>query len=220
MLKERQQAKDDGDKFYTTGRPCKHGHQSKRHTRDGACYECHLIKCNKRYAENKPRLLAAAAERYKLNPDKYTAAIAARRAENPEAAKEIAKRSRQKNADKVRIQHSNYVKRRRKTDPVFAMTLRVRALINNGIRVHGFKKTSSTAKMLGCTYQEFALHLERQFLKGMSWENRHLWHIDHITPLATAKTPEEIISLNHVSNLRPIWASQNMSKQDRIDFLI
>lgn len=74
--------------------------------------------------------------------------------------------------------------------------------------------------MLGCTWREFKIHVERQFLKGMSWDNRNLWHIDHITALATAKTEAEVIALSHFTNLRPIWGSDNLSKGDKILFLI
>lgn len=54
----------------------------------------------------------------------------------------------------------------------------------------------------------------------MSWENRHLWHIDHIVPLATAKTEQDVIALNHVSNLRPMWSKENLSKGDKRLFLV
>lgn len=30
------------EQYYFTGRPCKHGHFSKRETRDGSCLECRL----------------------------------------------------------------------------------------------------------------------------------------------------------------------------------
>ena len=49
----------------------------------------------------------------------------------------------------------------------------------------------------------------------MNWENRGLWHIDHIIPLATAKTEDEIIRLNHYTNLQPLWAIDNLKKGTR-----
>lgn len=84
----------------------------------------------------------------------------------------------------------------------------------------GYTKTSRTHEIIGCSWEEFTVHIERQFLPGMTWENRHLWHIDHITPLSTAKTEEDVIALNHVSNLRPIWAEDNIAKKDKLLFLI
>jgi hypothetical protein len=50
----------------------------------------------------------------------------------------------------------------------------------------------------------------------MNWSNRNLWHIDHIIPLASAKTEEEMIKLCHYTNLQPLWAIENMSKGSKI----
>lgn len=46
----------------------------------------------------------------------------------------------------------------------------------------------------------------------MTWANRHLWHIDHIVPMATATTEAEAIALNHFTNLRPVWGADNLAK--------
>lgn len=50
----------------------------------------------------------------------------------------------------------------------------------------------------------------------MSWENRSLWHIDHIIPLASATTEEGVYQLNHFKNLRPLWAEDNLRKGSKI----
>ena len=55
-------------------------------------------------------------------------------------------------------------------------------------------------------------HLSNMFLDGMSFDNYGEWHIDHIVPLVTAKTEEEVIKLNHYTNLQPLWAKDNLSK--------
>jgi hypothetical protein len=54
----------------------------------------------------------------------------------------------------------------------------------------------------------------------MSWENRAEWHIDHIVPLATAKCEEDVIKLNHFTNLRPLWAADNLKKNSNRTHLI
>jgi hypothetical protein len=50
----------------------------------------------------------------------------------------------------------------------------------------------------------------------MTLENHGEWHLDHIIPLASATTEEEIIKLNHYTNFQPLWAEENLSKGDRI----
>ncbi len=46
----------------------------------------------------------------------------------------------------------------------------------------------------------------------MSWENRALWHIDHIVAMATAVTEADVLALNHFTNLRPLWGVDNLKK--------
>ena len=65
---------------------------------------------------------------------------------------------------------------------------------------------------MGCTPLQLREHLEKQFVDGMTWDNRSDWHIDHIIPLSSAKTTEELNTLCHYTNLQPLWASENLSK--------
>jgi hypothetical protein len=67
-------------------------------------------------------------------------------------------------------------------------------------------------------------HLEKQFVDGMNWDNygRGIgkWHIDHILPL-TAFCYENEMDIDFkrcwsLSNLRPLWGADNISKSDKI----
>lgn len=75
---------------------------------------------------------------------------------------------------------------------------------------------------LGCTPAQLRAHLERQFLRGMSWANRAEWHIDHIRPLASfdLTDPDQIKIACHFTNLRPIWAKDNLRKGATKELLI
>jgi hypothetical protein len=70
--------------------------------------------------------------------------------------------------------------------------------------------------MLGVDWEVAKVHIERQFTKGMNWDNQGEWHIDHIIPLASANNKEELIKLCHYTNLQPLWAEDNLSKSDKI----
>lgn len=134
-------------------------------------------------------------------------------------AKEAQRKHRAKNVEKYREYDRNRGKRNR-SDPVKRLTSNMRCLLNHHLRKRGFTKRSRTAHVLGCSWEEFAAHIERQFLPGMTWENRHLWQIDHIVPMSTAKTEADVLSLNHVSNLRPAWSADNRSKSDKVLYLL
>lgn len=126
----------------------------------------------------------------------------------------------EKHKDRLREYSKEYIKEKIKNNPVFAMKNRVRILILNQIRAMGYTKRSRTHEILGCNWEFFKSHIERQFSKGMTWENRSEWHIDHIRPLATASTEDDVMALNHFTNLRPIWAKDNLSKGAQITHLI
>jgi hypothetical protein len=90
----------------------------------------------------------------------------------------------------------------------------------------GIKKNSKTEQILGCTFQEFKQYLESKFESWMSWDNYGLyngqpeygWDIDHIIPNSKGKTKEDVIRLNHYSNLQPLCSHINRNiKKDRVD---
>jgi hypothetical protein len=62
-------------------------------------------------------------------------------------------------------------------------------------------------------------HLESLFQEGMTWENYGEWHIDHRIPkswfnFATINDPE-FIKCWDLSNLKPMWASENIAKGNK-----
>ncbi len=136
----------------------------------------------------------------------------------------IAKKKEYYNKNKERITKSNleysrgYRVNRRKTDPLYRMTCNLRSRTVSAFRKSRWIKNSSNVEMLGCTYEEAFKHIEKQFKEGMSWDNHSFngWHIDHIIPLASAKTEEELKSLCHYTNLQPLWAEDNLSKGAKI----
>jgi hypothetical protein len=78
----------------------------------------------------------------------------------------------------------------------------------------GNVKTGTIAKQIGCTSAELRLHLENQFTNGMTWNNYGEWHIDHIRPMCSFELSkvEDLNQVNHYSNLRPLWAEDNLAK--------
>jgi hypothetical protein len=110
-----------------------------------------------------------------------------------------------------------YYKMKMATDPIFKLKKQLKGLIRDSLRSQGLKKSDRTINVLGCTIEEFKLHLESKFEPWMTWENKGLyngelnygWDIDHITPTSSGSTYEEIITLNHYTNLQPLCGYYN-----------
>jgi len=68
-------------------------------------------------------------------------------------------------------------------------------------------------EFLGCTIDEFIVHIESQFTEGMSWLNYGKWVFDHRLPLGKkGLTEEEIIERLEFTNVQPMWALENIRK--------
>lgn len=107
-----------------------------------------------------------------------------------------------------------WTKQKVKTCNVFRFKSNVRQLVSSSFKrgTNKFKKNAKTETILGCTIEEFRLYIESKFTYGMTLENYGKWHLDHIKPLALAKTEEEIVILNHYTNFQPLWAADNIAK--------
>ena len=92
----------------------------------------------------------------------------------------------------------------------------LRSRTRKAFKNKGYSKTSRTREMLGVDWEVAKAHIERQFKKGMNWDNHGEWHIDHIIPLASANNKEELMKLCHYSNLQPLWAKDNLEKSAKI----
>ncbi len=81
-------------------------------------------------------------------------------------------------------------------------------------------KSARTTELIGCTVLELMRHLESQFQPGMAWENYSLrgWHVDHKSPCASfdMTDPEQQRKCFHYTNLVPMWAVENWSKNSRM----
>jgi hypothetical protein len=104
----------------------------------------------------------------------------------------------------------------------------IRNTILNSFKRNGYKKISKSYQILGCSFEEFKFYLESKFETWMTWENKGLyngelnygWDIDHIIPISSAKSEDEIIRLNHYTNLQPLCSKVNRDiKKDKTGFI-
>jgi hypothetical protein len=105
---------------------------------------------------------------------------------------------------------------RYKNDPQYMLRVRLRRRIRKMI---GDRKSyRSSQSIIGCNWATFKAHIESQFNRGMSWRNYGRWHIDHIVPCAEFDLTDDaqLKRCFHFSNLRPLWARDNLRKGSTI----
>jgi hypothetical protein len=127
--------------------------------------------------------------------------------------------------DKQVINHkaNEYTKARIKVDPLFKLKRNLRTRLNIALKRKNLKKTSKFNIYLGCEQTALIEYIESKFESWMTWDNygkytrkRKTWNIDHIIPLNSAKTEEEMYQLCHYTNLQPLLALTNLQKSDNI----
>lgn len=205
-----------------------------------------ILKYEKQYRENnKEKKRKYSKEWYDNNLDLNKEKAKNYRENNKEKLKEINKKYVEKNKDSVNKYKKDWAKRNpekvTKAKTKYALKKiqdsplhKLRSYINGGIRQSlkrgGYTKKSKTHEILGCSFEVFKLHLENHFEPWMNWDNygnkngiskniNTSWDIDHITPLSSAKTEEDILKLNHYTNLKPLcsyinrWVKKGTTQQ-------
>lgn len=117
-----------------------------------------------------------------------------------------------KNKDRI----FGYIYDRKSKDPLYKLKFTLRCRIYNALKKNGWRKNGRTEQLVGADCETVKKHIESLFKDGMTWENHGVWHIDHIIPLASAQTENEVIRLFHYTNLQPLWAKENLSKSDKM----
>jgi peroxiredoxin len=162
------------------------------------------------YKKNKKTLKEKSKQYYIQNRDKII---------------ENSKNYYRENKNDINEYHKTYRKNRKKVDKVYHLKLSIRSLISNSIKRNGYKKTSNTEKIIGCSFLEFKNHIESKFESWMNWGNYGLyngesnygWDIDHIKPSSLAIDKESIIKLNHYTNLQPLCSKMNRDIKRNLD---
>jgi len=116
------------------------------------------------------------------------------------------------NSDKVKSRRNRWFRKKTETDILF----RLRRNLRNRIYKFIGKSSIRTKDIVGIESNELKNYLENQFNDGMCWENYGEWQIDHIIPLSSAITEEEIYKLCHYTNLQPLWKIDNIKKSNKI----
>jgi hypothetical protein len=179
-------------------------------------HEILKIYYKKRYIENRESELER-TKQYRINnidilkkkdKDRYRL--------NPEKEKERTKKYRLENPKKVLETQKKSTTKRYQKDILFKLKHNVRCRIYQFLKIKNITKKNSTFNVVGCQPQQLKEYLESLFTNDMSWDNYGKWHIDHIIPLSSAKNEEEVYNLCRYTNLQPLWAEDNLKKNNKI----
>lgn len=151
------------------------------------------------------------------NKNHLTEYIKEYRINNVEKISEINKRYYIKNKEKILDREKVYKSSKYKSDILYRLICIIRSNINYSLRNSGYLKESKTQEILGCSFEDFKLYLESKFESWMTWDNQGLyngelnygWDIDHIVPISSAQTEQEILKLNNYENLQPLCSKIN-----------
>ena len=152
--------------------------------------------------------------------------MTADRVRNCSKSKQKMKEWRERNKDHIKEKHKQWMK----TTKGAELLSKYRQYPENKIkrnlrkRMRDFLRKAkaemmSVSGLIGCTSLQFKHHLESQFKSGMTWDNYGMhWHVDHILPCATFdhKDKKQVKQCWHFTNLRPLGASENIAKSDKI----
>lgn len=195
------------------------------------CKPCKSKKKKLEYEKDRPRCLEKMAAYRRANPLKVSDGKKAARLKNIDIYNEKARQRYRDNRDSILeymakrrkekwpellAKQTKYIRERLRRDPLFRLTYSVRNRTFVALRDKGYGKKSRTAEMIGCDWQALSEHLQARFQEGMTMDNYGKWHVDHVVPLSSASSEEELIRLCHFTNLQPLWAADNIRKGARV----
>lgn len=182
------------------------------------CKVCTKKYQKKRYQENKESFKISSKKWEKANPDKVLERSRRFYKNNKQKLRKSNLERYHKNKEKINKYHTAYTNKKYNEDINYKLQHNLRTRLNSALKNNS--KKGKTISYLGCSIEELKKHLESQFIEGMSWENwsRDGWHIDHIMPLSSfdLSKEEEIKKACHYTNLQPLWARQNLQKNNKI----
>lgn len=122
-----------------------------------------------------------------------------------------------KNSASFKRKFNEYRKTKRLTDENYAIKDRLRARLRKMLRAKNVSKYEKTLDLLGCTFEEFKIHLESKFYDDMTWETKN-FQLDHIIPISwfNLSNDRQRKYCFSYKNIQPLTFRDNSIKRDKI----
>ena len=187
--------------------------------------EKYLQKKREDYQKNHEKEIKRNQQYRKDNPKKAKLSVKRWREKNKEYFEEYRKKNRKRNrayvkkyrqSEKGKINQRKSDKKRRQ-DPMFRLSEAISGQMRQAL--NGNKKGMPWEGLAGYTLEELKKHLEKQFIKGMTWNNYGKWEIDHRIPKSKfnfkSYDGEGFKKCWDLENLKPMWALENWKKNNK-----
>lgn len=180
-------------------------------------------------ASNRERVRELGRAWQAANPERC-AARKARWLSKPQSREKLRlalKEWQKKNPEKYRAKRARRYQRIKAENGTLAISKRMSNAILISLKRQrvGGKGGRSWAHLVPYSLQELIAHIERQFTRGMTWQNwGPYWHLDHIIPVSSFKFTSadcaEFRACWALTNLRPLRAQENIRKSAKRTLLI
>ena len=213
-LKKREEIKKRWrDYYYLNGGKEKQAEYYKKYRKDNFDKKADYLK---KYAEKHKQELKDYYKEYrKVNSEK----LKAKKKEYYEKIKANGQLAeyRQKNRKQIAKRHNEYLLNLYHNDAIARLKNQIRGEIRRSFNSKGFTKKLHTEEILKCDYETFILHLMKTYEDkyGEEYIGQPV-HIDHIIPLQTATTEEEVYKLCHYKNLCLLKPKDNLEKGSKM----
>lgn len=201
LPKTRKEAQGLGTTYYFTGRPCKHGHVSKRNTKHGDCMECRRYNYHIRETETRKRR----RERYYSNIEQQRHDSVCWYQQNTERALYTRRQYYQHNKERA-------LERQRQWEMQnIAYVREWQRKYQRENRQHSAKRRASFRQAVPQWYDHDAVALIYKQRQELEEQTNIPYHVDHIVPL----NGERVCGLHWSENLQVLPASENIRKSNK-----
>ncbi len=139
--------------------------------------------------------------------------------DNNEHVKKWRSERRVKFKEEEREWRKQYTRNKLDNDELFKFKHNVRSLIRGAFRKKGYRKGTKTESLLGDTYENVLEHLKSTAVKNYGrYDPDTKYHIDHIVPMVTANSVDEVANLQHYSNLQLLTEKDNGEKGSKLNW--
>jgi hypothetical protein len=197
----------------------------------GYCLDCNRERNRNYYCKNQKKLLDQAKIRSMEHYHKHREEISQlqREYDNSFEGKNKAKEYYLKNRERLLNRQKEYQKsvegkntnnlnlqKRYFLDGNYRIGEQLSTSLRTSLKSQNVSKSKRAIELLGCTIEEFKVHIEKQWQPGMTWKNNTTngWHLDHKRCKASFKLEnlKEQQECFHFSNYQPLWADKNRKK--------